>query len=1035
MVRAAKATMRAAPDVTSLAPNPDGVPGINLWLDTGFLRDPAGLEPSCTPGTTPCPGSCEDGVDNEGDGLADGADPDCLSGFGMEGVGPCNDLIDNDRDGLIDALPAPMGPDPDCTAGGSPNGPEGARPCNDGIDNDGDGFTDAAGNDPDCAVGDNLGRGGDQVSVSTFPRGGISGVDNADGFYTVKQAFFDRGSRQPLFHYAVFGLGFDPTRTETGATATEGGIGGVRSCEDYVDNDGNGLTDVFDPQCQTCANGADEDGDGKNDESPCRSFPGGVAEIGGNDLSVFNSGALTSAAQTGPDPGTFLHELGHNLNLGHGGGNGATPDHRNCKPNYVSIMNYQNQFGIAQFGTSPLGARGQVQDTDRNGRLDPFIIDYFPPRNQAGRSNFFPAGITIRENALNESVVFDAADNDNGFFFGAAGGTQFSVPMRGQDVTGDGIPDGIDWNGDGTINAGTVAVDIDAATSACPTGNPPGSGGNAGVQNTNLVAHDDWQRIELAFTQFPDGVADANNPSVETGARTADLLAARQETFATDVSMSIVPPAAIAPGSRFDLNVVVTDVGPKPTLGLTAHLFLPAGMVFVSSSANCQEYLAGTLDCTLIDIVPGDVLAFTVTLDAPTSGGGFVFSGTVDEPVANDTNASDNNTQVRVNQLPVCNAGGPYNAQCGGAQTNVTLNGSGSSDPDGDPITLSWTGSFTPSPATGTTPTVAFSGLGNFPIQLSVADPYGASTCSTSATVVDTLPPVIVANAKTVTRCTSEPVSVAVTATATDQCSPASAVTLTGKLVWAAGKALPTPITLGGSPANVLLPPGEARVEWRAVDGNGNASVVTQTVTVSVQETSAVCCAPGQTLVNGGNLADLILRPFSTPYCVFGNGGSDIVDTGSGKDFVAGGAGNDHLDCGFSSADTVSGGTGDDWIDLDGATQTIVHGGVGDDVIDQDGGGTVYGNAGNDYIDGAFGTQVIYPGPGKDTVHAGAGDDTIVIRNVCELAVGELLDGGLGSDTLITPVPVSELVSRGVILLGIQTVIVKSDEQYLSECF
>ncbi|KIA66718.1 hypothetical protein [Nocardia vulneris] len=38
--------------------------------------------------------------------------------------------------------------------------------------------------------------------------------------------------------------------------------------------------------------------------------------------------------------GTFIHELGHNLGLKHGG-----VDHTNYKPNYLSVMNYSFQFG------------------------------------------------------------------------------------------------------------------------------------------------------------------------------------------------------------------------------------------------------------------------------------------------------------------------------------------------------------------------------------------------------------------------------------------------------------------------------------------------------------------------------------------------------------------------------------------------------------------------------------------------------------------------------------------------------------------
>lgn len=39
--------------------------------------------------------------------------------------------------------------------------------------------------------------------------------------------------------------------------------------------------------------------------------------------------------------GTIMHEFGHNLGLGHGGGDGI-----NCKPNYLSIMNYLRQMPV-----------------------------------------------------------------------------------------------------------------------------------------------------------------------------------------------------------------------------------------------------------------------------------------------------------------------------------------------------------------------------------------------------------------------------------------------------------------------------------------------------------------------------------------------------------------------------------------------------------------------------------------------------------------------------------------------------------------
>ncbi|OIO90775.1 MAG: hypothetical protein AUK03_12425 [Anaerolineae bacterium CG2_30_64_16] len=48
---------------------------------------------------------------------------------------------------------------------------------------------------------------------------------------------------------------------------------------------------------------------------------------------------LPVSGSVGDHTGTFLHELGHSLGLGHGGG-----DSINRKPNYISIMSYDHQF-------------------------------------------------------------------------------------------------------------------------------------------------------------------------------------------------------------------------------------------------------------------------------------------------------------------------------------------------------------------------------------------------------------------------------------------------------------------------------------------------------------------------------------------------------------------------------------------------------------------------------------------------------------------------------------------------------------------
>lgn len=72
----------------------------------------------------------------------------------------------------------------------------------------------------------------------------------------------------------------------------------------------------------------------------------GVAELPGNDVYVtlgdpkFNDGINPGPGSVMEQESTFMHELGHNLGLDHGG----KADPTNCKPNYLSVMNYIFQF-------------------------------------------------------------------------------------------------------------------------------------------------------------------------------------------------------------------------------------------------------------------------------------------------------------------------------------------------------------------------------------------------------------------------------------------------------------------------------------------------------------------------------------------------------------------------------------------------------------------------------------------------------------------------------------------------------------------
>jgi hypothetical protein len=73
----------------------------------------------------------------------------------------------------------------------------------------------------------------------------------------------------------------------------------------------------------------------------------GCSHIGGSDVvitlgsfaSTLVANVIHNRGTTDQQAGTLMHELGHNLGFRHGGS-----DNVNCKPNYLSVMNYSRQF-------------------------------------------------------------------------------------------------------------------------------------------------------------------------------------------------------------------------------------------------------------------------------------------------------------------------------------------------------------------------------------------------------------------------------------------------------------------------------------------------------------------------------------------------------------------------------------------------------------------------------------------------------------------------------------------------------------------
>lgn len=172
---------------------------------------------------------------------------------------------------------------------------------------------------------------------------------------------------------------------------------------------------------------------------------------------------------------TFMHELGHNLNLRHGGG-----DDRTCKPNYHSVM---NDFGSVFI-------------------YDP--IDY--------SRGLFPRIGYLDERRLDEAIGIEDGPIRVPFGDGVS---------RPRTARGDGP---IDWNHNGSIDRGFVSANIDA----------PNDYWCLGRELARIRGFDDWAnlRYRLYGTSLTGGVIRNRESTTVPAEPTQDIVnSMRKETF------------------------------------------------------------------------------------------------------------------------------------------------------------------------------------------------------------------------------------------------------------------------------------------------------------------------------------------------------------------------------------------------------------------------------------------------------------------------------------------------------------------------
>lgn len=162
---------------------------------------------------------------------------------------------------------------------------------------------------------------------------------------------------------------------------------------------------------------------------------------------------------------------------------------------------------------------------------------------------------------------------------------------------------------------------------------------------------------------------------------------------------------------------------------------------------------------------------------------------------------------------PIASAGPDQTVECGASgQTAVTLDGTGSSDPDNDPLTYSWTDEGGQEIATGSSPTVNLA-LGTHTITLTVDDGTSTATDQVVITVADTTPPTVTldGDAEISLLCAID-TYIEPGASAEDTCDGALPVSITGSV-----------------DENT---PGAYTLTYTATDGSGNSGTEQRTITV-----------------------------------------------------------------------------------------------------------------------------------------------------------------------------------------------------------
>ncbi len=351
-----------------------------------------------------------------------------------------------------------------------------------------------------------------------------------------------------------------------------------------------------------------------------------IVSLGEGDKSV---GTNTQQAAT------FMHELGHNLSLHHGGDTDC-----NNKPNYLSVMNYLfQQTGLIRSGSNQLD-----------------ILDYSP---------FSPLVVpNLNEASLDESVGL------NGGPALATYGTAYFCPGKfPPSINSSTVPNAngpIDWNCMNGIEK-NVQADIDA---------------DADMKLDVLTSFDDWSHLVLTGGWVGKLGSDVSLPMGTSAQEEPSAILPPRSNRQYDVAVTAItaPPPPLARGSNFLLSFTITNRGinddsytlvTKSDVNWGDFTAVPSSLA-IKAGDSAQVTISGTIPASTPVGTEGKFSLLVTSQNNPSArdgGDAFVGAGPGGPPTAKCKDA------VVPTDSGICSA------------ASASVN-NGSSDPNGEAITL-----------------------------------------------------------------------------------------------------------------------------------------------------------------------------------------------------------------------------------------------------------------------------------------------------------------------------------------------------------